>query len=329
MGERLKLLVVLVIGIFVGLGISLLISPSDTQPKKVGKTAATEKREKHGYRFINPLLECDNFSPSDLSAHQDLKSVTDQYVKEKIAAGLANQISVYYRDLNNGPWIGIGEDAEFAPASLLKVAFLMVALRHSEDHAGFLEKKVTYTEENPRTYVQNIEGETIALGKSYTIKELLESMIINSDNLAMNLIMAQLQSEQVPPFIWSDLGIEDPSQANRMDFLSVKQYSAFFRVLYNSTYLTRQHSEYALELLSQTKIGFIRSRTPNNTVVASKFGERVFADSNVKQLHECAIVYDGTSPYLLCIMTRGTDFATQASVIEDISELVYRARKTD
>ena len=82
---------------------------------------------------------------------------------------------------------------------------------------------------------------------------------------------------------------------------------------------------FKLEILSKTdyKKGLLAG-LPEGITVAHKFGERAYSDSNIKQLHECGIVYITGSPYLVCIMTRGTDFDQLASVIAEISSVIYK-----
>jgi hypothetical protein len=61
-----------------------------------------------------------------------------------------------------------------------------------------------------------------------------------------------------------------------------------------------------------------------NIPVAHKFGERTGFAGGVKQLHDCGIVYYPKNPYLLCIMTRGTDFTKLESTIAAVSKMVYQ-----
>ena len=46
-------------------------------------------------------------------------------------------------------------------------------------------------------------------------------------------------------------------------------------------------------------------------------------DQNIRQLHDCGIIYYPNNTYLLCIMTRGKDFKQLESVIAGISKTVY------
>ena len=62
---------------------------------------------------------------------------------------------------------------------------------------------------------------------------------------------------------------------------------------------------------------------PPGITVAHKYGERSFSDSPIRQLHDCGIVYFKPEPYILCVMTRGTDTLELAKVIGDVSRLVF------
>src|SRR5690606_549510 len=109
------------------------------------------------------------------------------------------------------------------------------------------------------------------------------------------------------------------------DILSVKDYSAFFRILYNATYLSKEMSEKALSIMARSDFDIgITAGVPNNIHVSNKFGERGFVNHYEKQFHDCGIVYYPGSPYLLCVMTKGSNFETQIKIIAEVSALVYK-----
>ncbi|MCW5906745.1 MAG: serine hydrolase [Chitinophagales bacterium] len=277
-----------------------------------------------GYRYINPLLECDNYRSSKGTKVTILQQKVQEYINEKLNERSASIISIYFRDLNNGPWIGINENENYSPASLLKVPVLIAVLKKAESDQGLLSRKILY-ERPVDEFTQNIDDkQMIQTGNSYTVEDLLRRMIEHSDNEAKNLMFMQIGDEFFNKVV-TDLGLFIPGYVTE-NFMSVRSYSSFFRILYNATYLNRELSEKALEILSTTnyKDGIV-SGLPKGVVVSHKFGERGYADSNVKQLHDCGIVYPPSgAPYLLCVMTRGTDFKTQAKIIGDISSIVYK-----
>src|SRR4051812_48699633 len=62
-----------------------------------------------GYKYINPLLACE--LGDRISGHglRNFRSVVQNYVDSRMSKERATHISIYYRDLNNGPWFGINE----------------------------------------------------------------------------------------------------------------------------------------------------------------------------------------------------------------------------
>jgi hypothetical protein len=115
----------------------------------------------------------------------------------------------------------------------------------------------------------------------------------------------------------------DPSDATNS--ISVVGYSGFFRILFNASYLNREMSELALELLAlQDFPSGITAGVPRGVTVAAKFGETLPARPGGElQLHEFGIVYAPSGPYILGIMTVGNARDVQAKVLRDLSALIY------
>ena len=118
------------------------------------------------------------------------------------------------------------------------------------------------------------------------------------------------------------MGLPVPDDNNKDYTISVREYSEFLKVLYDGSYLTISASEYATSLLSQCdfKKGIVKG-LPDGVKVAHKFGES--GTPQLHELHESAIVYLDSNPYLLTVMTRGTDLDKMADVMGFISKLAY------
>lgn len=273
--------------------------------------------------FTNPLLECeiarDTISSKKLDFSPDLKDFSED-IKEKENL---KDISVYYRDLNNGPVISINANEAFAPASLLKVPILIAYLKWSEDKPEVMDEKIKFEKEVSVGYTQEF-APTIPLevGRTYTARELMESMVKYSDNQALVLLYQRL-----PPSYQQDLysltGVDVNIMTDPKSTLSITQYSIFFRILFNASFLSQSNSEYALKLLSQSTFEQgVRKGVPLSIPISHKFGERKPAD-DLQQFHDCGIVYYPNHPYLLCVMTRGKDVSKLIDSIYKTSEYVY------
>lgn len=280
-------------------------------------------RESPGWRFINPLLECDVAEP--LVQRSELVSFRgrlESLVEERRASGQIETASLYFRELNDGPWIGINERVGYLPASLLKLPTLISVLKRAEHDPGFLAREVVYKgrhDENSTIFFR--PPETLQTGRSYTVEQLSRRMARYSDNNATGMLNALVTAPEQSAVL-RGLGVL-PAWVQGGGTLDVRALSSFLRVLFNASYLSREHSELALEMLSQSffRAGIIAG-VPEDVQVCSKYGEAAVGPG-LLQLHEFAIVYHERRPYLLGVMTRGRDFATLARLIRDLSRTVY------
>lgn len=278
-----------------------------------------------GYNFINPLLECDSAKESVgkelFPFHYKIKAL----IEDKQKANWVTHVSVYFREMNNGLGFDIYGQEKFAPASLAKVPLLLAYLKWAEAQPGLLAKTIVYNMTDA-TAPQTIKpAVTLERGKSYTVDDLLYRAIVYSDNNAYFLLFATIDPRFLHS-VYTDLGLEVPKVRNREDYMSVVEYASFFRMLYNASYLNKELSEKALQYLSEVdfKQGLV-SGVPPGTVVAHKFGETTFGSTaEIKQLHDCGIVYYPNHPYLLCVMSRGDSFEYLDDIIREISSLVYQ-----
>lgn len=284
-------------------------------------------RQGDGYQFINPLLECETSQQMD-SKYIPFENNTKDRIQNEIIETHPNVfLAVYFRNLNNGPWFGINHNADFAPASLLKVPLMMAYYKYAESDPEILKKQITfdkdYSAELPNQTI--LPGQKIEFGKSYAVEDLIRYMIVYSDNNALALLSINMSADEIYK-IYTDLGVRVPDSSEPTDFMTVKEYASFFRMLYNASYLSRNYSEKAMELLSQVEFkGGLTGGVPSGISVAHKFGERLITSDTdtIQQLHDCGVVYYPGYPYLLCLMTKGKDNKENSEVVQAVSRIVY------
>lgn len=277
------------------------------------------------YKFINPLLECNvsqgTIDSTKVNFHKNLLKFLNNIKEEN----KYKDISILYRDLNNGPTFGINELEGYIPASLLKVPVMMAYLQWSEDDPAILKNKILFKEEHklPEGGIQFITPKNpLEIGKEYLVAELIERSIVYSDNQAVALLVKNIDQKKIDD-VFEMLGVDASVVRRENGKLSVKEYAAFFRILFNSSYLNRENSEKALEILSKTDFkGGLVAGVPNGITVAHKFGESGVLQGD-RQLHDCGIVYYPQHPYLLCIMSSGDKIEDLEKVIADVSRFVF------
>ncbi len=274
-----------------------------------------------GFKYISPLLDCENSQPLDRN-FKKLKENIENDIQNEIEKENVSTVSLYMRDLNNGPWIGIDEKEKFSPTSLMKVPLMMAYLKISETKPAILDQKLKVIDYETDTLSQNIlPTEKLEINKEYTVQELINRSIKYSDNVAANTLLANIEPADLDK-IYSDLNIPVPSVEDSENYMTITEYSSFFRILYNAPYLSKETSEKALNILTTASFDSgLNAKLPKDVVVSHKFGERIF--ENKKQLHDCGIIYMKNSNYLLCVMTRGDDFKLMEDAISTISKNIY------
>ncbi len=295
-------------------------------PTQPHLTVIREKDDR--YQYIRPLL---SFSLDGRQA-ASFQALTDQVsgiITRDKKAGWVDDVGFYFRYANTGEWTGVNEDQRFSPASLLKVQIMIATFKLAESDPKLLSKQVKVVLDSDLNQGENFKSNYfVKNGGTYSVDDLVRAMIVNSDNNAM-AVLQQLIGPQTSQKVYNDLYLQIRQDDAVADTTSPKTYSLTLRVLYNATYLSREMSNKAMALLSETVFNSgIEQGVPSAIKVAEKFGERMVRDraSNRAlntELHDCGMVYYPGKPYVLCIMTQGKDFDGLLETIKDISATTY------
>jgi beta-lactamase class A len=280
--------------------------------------AENTRQENPAPRLTNPLLRHVRFR--EIRPFKDAISKT---IDQAIKSGEVEEAAVYFRSLSDGMWFGISEQESFAPASILKIPIMVTYYKLAERDPAILQKKLRYILDSQEELGETVTARSAVPGEDYTIEQLIHFMITESDNSAGTLLTNNLPKRY---FIetFSDFGI---NLEGKDTFTALKIVASMLRVLYNASYLNEDFSERALKHLSESSFADgIRAGVPSAYSVAHKFGTRALEANGQKQLHEVAIVYYPTNPYLLAVMTKGAgdDYSKLAKLIREISTLTFR-----
>jgi beta-lactamase class A len=311
------------LGVFVGGGFISMITPGKTE------TPVSVVRDEN-FRFIRiaaSFKESDERRPSrELPPFRyKIKTLID----EKIKKNEVKAASVYFRDLNNGSWFGIGEKERFSPKNILKLPLMIAYFKWAESSPKVLRKKLFYSPSPGPAGEENARAETgLVPGRQNSVNDLIFRMIIEDDNQAYSVLFADIPRERLDK-VFKDLNVEyDPH--NDDDSLSLTAFASFYRVLFNAAYLNEEMSEKALRYLARSSLKHgIASGIPAGVDVAGKFGQRRVKTAvdgkefELEQMHEFAIVYHPSRPFLIGIMVRGDDESLLTKTFHDITKLVY------
>ncbi|MFZ3031487.1 MAG: serine hydrolase [Candidatus Moraniibacteriota bacterium] len=294
------------------------------KPTLAGESASKQVRQIGSYTYINPLLECEVADGSIDARKENFHDELEAFIARLKNDKNLSEGAVYFRDLNNGPAFGINDQSGFFPASLLKVPILMAYYHVAERDPFILKDTIRF--EAPRDfgdiYQSIIPEKELVSGEVYSVEELIQRMIVYSDNQAAFLLANSLPETDFES-LFGMLGLDKDTLEKTGVKLTVKEYASFFRILFNSSYLSAEYSEKVLKLLNETNFSdALKAGVPDSVSVSHKFGE-AGTEGAERQLHDCGIVYFPNHPYLACIMTRGKDTDTLKKSIADISRFIY------
>jgi len=278
-----------------------------------------------GFNYINPLLYTDKECESpDMD---NVKGELLNYIESEKAKGILSSASVYIRVFSKAAWTSINADEMYHPASLNKVPILITYLHMAENSNNLLEQKLFFKKHDTTLPVQYFTSKSLRPGQNYTIRELLHAMIAYSDNDATLLLLQHINLDYYNR-TFTDLGLPKPSFEFDKFLISAKQYSLFFRILYNGTYLSDGASELGASLLAECnfKEGLLK-KLPPGIKTAHKFGESGY--NNTYELHESGIIYCGANTYLITVMTKGKNWKDLSQIISNISNIAYNKINTN
>jgi beta-lactamase class A len=315
----------LAIGVFIGAGMRIF-SPLSA-PRSEGLTEGSEG----AFRFIRASVESKTSGGKRLNRElKPFQYKVNALIEERLHEHDAVAVSVYFRDLNDGNWFGIGERDRFSPKNLLKMPLMIAYFKWAETNPLVLRRSLVYAGTKERTEQEHSRiPKELEAGKSYTVNDLIYRMIVYDDAAAYTLLYANLPAGRLDK-IFKDLYVEyDPHKQE--DSMTLNAFAAFYRVLFNASYLNEEMSEKALRYLSKSTFrDGMAAGVPPNIDIASKHGERTIQvtedgeEKELSQLHEFGIVYYPNRPYLLGVIARGDDFDQLVKIARDISRLVYK-----
>jgi beta-lactamase class A len=274
----------------------------------------------NGYELIRPLLftEDPEEDASLLTVKEQLKTVISNNIKK----GDLVTASIFLKKLSDTRCVKLNTAEMYNPGSLMKVPVMIAYFKEAMNGtSAILNKKILFTGHNTNLPVEEGSVPHLTAGKSYTVSELINYMIIDSDNDAMALLVNNFDEKKLHK-MFADLGVPVPPTNHDVFSLTPDMYARFLRILYNATYLDRNYSQQALSILTQTKYKKGLTRNIDASVkVAHKYG--ISVTDGLRSLSEAGIFYSD-HPYLFVIMSKGSDYSKLSDIISECSDIVYK-----
>lgn len=235
------------------------------------------------------------------------------YLNEKYEAN--QNVSVYFEYLSTGANIAISKDAEFYPASLLKVPIAMAAAKKIEKGTWKWSNELVLMSTDKDDKFGDLYKEKT--NTTFSIEELVRRSLSDSDNTAHFILVRNLEMEEIND-VYTHIGLKDFMDTDGR--ISAKRYAVIFRALYNSSYLSEENSQKLLSYLSRSEFkNYLQSALPDDIIFSHKIG----IDREKELYLDSGIIYLKNRPYLLTMMVKSASEESAKKIMKDVSGKVY------
>lgn len=250
------------------------------------------------------------------------EAVTGQVAKFKGEAG------ILIKDLDMNWEISFNKDKLFPSASLVKIP-IMVSCFYAIQEGKIKLNNIVKLKSTDKVAGSGILKD-IHTGKEFSIEDLLELMIADSDNTATNMLINQLGFKYLNTSFKS-LGLKNTNLSRKMiDFQSrsqgIENYTTtqdlanILEKIYRKEVVNRKVSDQCIRLLKQQKIN---DRIPNYLPVELSIAHKTGLERTV--CHDVGIVYTSKGNFLVCVLTKHSETTSKLvkEFIATIASCVY------
>lgn len=191
--------------------------------------------------------------------------------------------SFYFEDLDGSYTYGYNEAELKTSAGCMKLMLAVVFLKKVEAGAFSLDELVPIKESDKKGG-SGILGDFIE--RTYTLRELVSSMLIIGDNTAAYKLMNLIGVDQIN-LLFKELGLINTTISNTPgsegNKTTAEDMAKTIKALYKKSYLNEKHSDYIIDLIRRRVKSKIAFYLPNETRIqfASKTGDGVGIENEV------------------------------------------------
>jgi len=241
------------------------------------------------------------------------------------------QASCWYRDLTTGETFGWQENAVHSSASIIKIFLMAYLFRKFRDGAFRPEDRIILRPDQiaPSAGVLSYLRDC----RELSIRDLIELMIIVSDNSATNVLIDLAGMEPLNAFLAGELGLTHTRVRRHMMDLdaiargednttSALEAGIVLERIHRGTLIDPESSREMLRVLKNQQDDslipwFLDETVPEHTIAHKTGG----LDHVV---HDAALVDLPDHPYILCFFGSGVSVPVYSRLIQDASGRIYQ-----
>lgn len=301
---------IIAVSFFINLLLGFILLSKENKPVDQSVNSSLQEEK---YPLISKRVFVEN--PNDILVN----FVPLRKTLQNMLAGQGDLVSLYFEYLPSGTSIGINEKNEVRLSSLSKIPTAMAiyakikAGKLSKDQEIIIEEK--FIDPEFGSLWKNAPGAKV------TLSDIITASITESDNTAQNILLSLLTSDEINS-VYEYLDIPFREEYS-YPIISAKNYSSILRSLYLSSFLPFQDSNEILDLMTESiYTDKIPAKIPPSIKIAHKIGVYEKIDVDNSTFSDCGIIYIPKRPYILCIMTKGSNSFAQ-STMSSLSKIIY------
>jgi beta-lactamase class A len=237
-------------------------------------------------------------------------------------------VGLVVEDLETGQKIAFNQEKLLPSASLVKVPIMLSCFYAAQDNKINL-KNTVILRSSKKVGGSKVLGDKPS-GSVFTLEELLDPMITQSDNTATNMLIDSLGFDLLNTY-FNKIGLKNTNISRKMmdfaerregkeNYTTAQEMAYLLKRIYYKKFLNKDISERCLELLGQQKVNDrIPRKLPKGTFVVHKTGLENYI------CHDAGIVFTDKGNFLICVLVRHQDKLAQPTkkFISDITLLAY------
>ena len=236
-------------------------------------------------------------------------------LKTEIASYLTNykgQYGVYYYDISSGQEFGINDEDQYQGASTEKIPINLYLYNQIKSGAVNPEGTLTYLQEDYEGGTGSIQYEKV--GTQYTIADLSRLSIVESDNVAANMLVRYLGMQNIKDYMRQ---VGGQVVVDGQNLSSPRDMGLYMNLVYEFCENSGTLGDELMNNFLNTDFNDrLPALLPKSVQVAHKIGNGVNVDNDV------GIVF-AAKPYIVAVMSEGVNEEEAPSVIANISKMIY------
>lgn len=230
------------------------------------------------------------------------------------------------KNLSTGESLCYGENEVVSSASLIKIPIMGEVLRQVMEGSLSLDQRIIVNEKDKVPF--SILNELTA-GNSYSLKDVITLMIIQSDNTATNILIDLAGMNNINKFI-KNIGLNNTVLMRKMmdfnarkdgrdNYTTAMDMTNILERIYNKELVNKDFSILMLDILKrQLDNSMIRLFIPEETIIAHKTGGLDGIE------HDTGIVLNEKCDYIFSALTWNSDLTyISKATIGEMSRIVY------